>query len=270
MAPLKQTYFLSDLHLGARYFRDPREQEKLVCRWLRSIAPDAGRIYLVGDILDYWYEYRNVVPRGFVRFLGTLADLADSGIEITWLIGNHDIWIFDYLPAELGIRVVDGVLRENIDGHSFVIAHGDGLGPIPFAENLMRRTFRCRFLQRLFASVHPRWTVGFAYWWSAKNRFRHHTGPKPKMADPKPLLQWVSEQNAGAAAPPEFYVFGHYHIMMQREVAGSKVTILGDWLSNKSFATFNGSDVVLQQVDLHKHENNRNFAPVNSSKPYIK
>lgn len=265
----KLTYFLSDLHLGARYFRDPREQEKLVCRWLRSIAPTADRIYLVGDILDYWYEYRHVVPRGYVRFLGTLADLADSGIEITWLIGNHDIWIFDYLPSELGIRVVDGVLRQEICGRSFVIAHGDGLGPIPFAENLMRRTFRCRFLQWLFAAVHPRWTVGFAYWWSEKNRYRHHTGSSPKIADPAPLLQWVGEQNARTSTPPDFYVFGHYHIMMQRNVAGSLVTILGDWLSNMSYATFNGAELVLHQLDLQNSENNCIFAPINSSTPYL-
>ena len=256
------TYFLSDLHLGAHYFRDPKEQEKLVCRWLREIAPTARRIYLVGDVLDYWFEYRHVVPRGFVRFFGTLADLADSGIEITWVIGNHDIWIFDYLPSELGIRVVDGVLREEIDGSSFVIAHGDGLGAIPPAERLMRSMFRCRLLQRLFAAVHPRWTVGFAYWWSAKNRSRHHTGPNSGPSSPEPLLQWVREQNARGPRP-DYYVFGHYHQLLLREIAGSKVAILGDWLSNMSYATFDG-----RNFDLHKIENNRNFAPINSSSPY--
>lgn len=257
MASAKLTYFLSDLHLGAHYFRNPREQERLVCNWLREIAPTAERIYLVGDILDYWFEYRHVVPRGFVRFFGTLADLADSGIKITWLIGNHDIWIFDYLPSELGIRVVDGVLQEEIDGKSFVIAHGDGLGPIPFRERLMRATFRSPLLQWLYAGLHPRWTVGFAYWWSAKNRLRHHTGPDPRPASPQPLLEWVRRRNE-AGLRPDFYVFGHYHILFDREICGSRVVILGDWLSNMSYAVFDG-----QNFNLLKLENNRNFAPTN-------
>ena len=102
------TYFISDLHLGARYIAEPREHEMRVVRWLDSIKHNAKRIFLLGDILDYWYEYRYVVPRGHVRFLGKLAELADSGVEITWMTGNHDIWLFDYLSSELGIKVVDG------------------------------------------------------------------------------------------------------------------------------------------------------------------
>jgi len=112
---LSKAYFLSDLHLGAPYFSDSREAEARVVRFLDSIQDDADAIYLLGDVLDYWYEYRYVVPRGFVRFFGKLAELADSGIKIVWFIGNHDIWIFDYLPSEIGIRVVerkpDGMYR---------------------------------------------------------------------------------------------------------------------------------------------------------------
>lgn len=243
------TYFLSDLHLGARYFLDPQAQERLVCQWLRSIAPTAKRIYLVGDILDYWFEYRHVVPRGYVRFFGTLAELADSGIEITWLIGNHDIWIFDYLPKELGIRVIDGVLEEEIDGKKFCIAHGDGLGPVPFGERLMRWTFRNRFLQRCFAAIHPRWTVGFAYWWSGKNRLRHHTGPDAAPIYPDPLYQWVKNRNATlpASERPDYYIFGHYHTLALSQIAGSKVVILGDWISNMSYATFDGENLSLHR-----------------------
>lgn len=244
------TYFLSDLHLGARYFRDPKEQERMVCRWLRSIAPTAKRIYLVGDILDYWYEYRHVVPRGYVRFFGTLADIADSGVEITWLIGNHDIWIFDYLPKELGIRVIDGILEEEINGKKFCIAHGDGLGPISLSERLMRLTFRNRFLQHCFAAIHPRWTVGFAYWWSSKNRQRHHTGPNVTPIHPDPLYMWVSKRNSSlpASERPDYYVFGHYHTLALSFISGSKVVILGDWITNMSYATFDG-----ENLELHRY-----------------
>lgn len=240
----KLTYFLSDLHLGARYFSDPKDLERRLCAWLRSIAPTAARIYLVGDVLDYWFEYRHVVPRGFVRFFGTIAELADSGIEITWLIGNHDIWIFDYLPSELGIRVVDGVLEEEIDGKRFVITHGDGLGNVKWSERLMRAAFRSRLLQRLFAAVHPRWTVGFAYWWSGENRKKHHAGGP---YSPEPAYQWVRQRNSALpeSERPDFYVMGHYHMLADEPVAGSRVIILGDWIANMSYATFNGTTLTL-------------------------
>lgn len=251
------TYFISDLHLGARYFLDPKEQERLVCEWLRSIASTADRIYLVGDVLDYWFEYRHVVPRGYVRFFGTLAELADSGIEITWLIGNHDIWIFDYLPNELGIRVVDGIIDEEINGRRFLIAHGDGLGPTPAGERLMRWTFRNRLLQRCFAAIHPRWTVGFAYWWSGKNRLCHHTGATAAPVSPEPLYQWVRERNASLSPElrPDFYIFGHYHTLAFRQIAGSQVAILGDWITNMSFATFDG-----KTLELHRWEKKSNVS----------
>ena len=110
----RNAYFLSDLHLGARYFRSAHEAEKRAVAFLDHIKDDAAEIYLLGDVLDYWYEYRYVVPKGFVRFFGKLAELADNGVKITWLIGNHDIWIFDYLPSELGIEVADGVLEKKV------------------------------------------------------------------------------------------------------------------------------------------------------------
>ena len=250
---MKLTYFISDLHLGANYFMDPREQERLVCAWLREIAPTCARLYLLGDILDYWYEYRHVVPRGFTRFFGTLAELADSGVEITWVTGNHDIWIFDYLPREIGFRLVQQqVLEETIDGKRFVMAHGDGLGPVGWKERLMRWTFRNRFLQWLFASVHPRWTVGFAFSWSAANRRRHHVGAMAKPYKPDPLLQWVEERQKGLRPEerPDYYVFGHYHLLMDKEVMGSRVVILGDWIRNMSYATFDGRELRLHRADL--------------------
>ena len=128
MSKKKYTYFLSDLHLGAPYFKESREAELRVVRFLDSIKDHVDAIYLLGDVLDYWYEYRYVVPRGFVRFFGKLAELSDSGIKITWIIGNHDIWIFDYIPNELGIEVIDGSIVRNIYGKEFFLAHGDGLG----------------------------------------------------------------------------------------------------------------------------------------------
>lgn len=245
------TYFISDLHLGASYFMEPKEHERRVAEWLRSIKPTAKRLFLVGDILDYWFEYRHVVPRGYVRFFGALAELADSGVEITWLIGNHDIWIFDYLPAELGIKVVDGILDTEIDGRRFVIAHGDGLGSIPAAERLMRAVFRNRFCQWLYAGVHPRWTVGFAYRWSSSNRRKHHTGPNAKPLDTAPIVGWVEARQADNPQPPvDYYVFGHYHTVMEREVAGATMIILGDWITNMSYGKFENGLMTMHKVEF--------------------
>ena len=125
---MPRTYFISDIHLGALYIKNRRSHERRIVAWLDTIADDADELYLVGDILDYWYEYRTVVPRGYVRFFGALARLADKGVRITWLIGNHDIWLFDYLRHEIGINIIDGAIRADIGGHSFFISHGDALG----------------------------------------------------------------------------------------------------------------------------------------------
>ena len=131
-------YFISDLHLGATYMPDARVHEQRVITWLDSIRHDATELYLLGDILDYWFEYRTVVPRGFVRFFGALASLADSGVKIYWFIGNHDIWLFDYLRDEIGLTVIDGVLEKTIGQHRFFMTHGDGVGELPLTFRMLQ------------------------------------------------------------------------------------------------------------------------------------
>ena len=254
------TYFISDLHLGASYIPDPKAHERMVVKWLRSIAPTAARIYLLGDVLDYWYEYKSVVPRGYVRFLGTLAELADSGIKITWFIGNHDIWIFDYIPTELGIRVVDGYCVEEICGKRFFLSHGDGIGHVPLSFKLMRGIFRNRICQRLFASVHPRWTVGLAYAWSAHNRRKHKQPGKTaayrdKKLNGDTLLDFASEyMTTHPQDKIDWFVFGHYHVLSDRPVPGTDahVVILGDWISHMSYAVFDGKNLRLEQEHVNQ------------------
>jgi UDP-2,3-diacylglucosamine hydrolase len=230
------TYFLSDLHLGANYIADRRQQERLVSAWLRSIAPTARRIYLLGDILDYWYEYRYVVPRGFTRFLGTLAEIADSGVEITWFIGNHDIWIFDYLPSEIGMRVIDGTLIEEIDGKRFFMSHGDGIGKLPLGFRLIRNLFRNKLCQTLFAAIHPRWTVGFAHRWSS------HSRKHPNIAEnSEQLVEFARKYVVVHPDEIDYFVFGHQHIVLQQKVGGgAEIVILGDWISHFSYGLFDG------------------------------
>ena len=240
------TYFISDLHLGAGYIADPRAHERRVVEFLEHIAPTAGRLYLLGDILDYWWEYRDVVPRGFTRFFGALARLADAGVEITWLKGNHDIWIFDYLPAEIGFSLHDGILAEEIDGRLFVMEHGDGVGSLPLSFRALRRLFRCRAAQKLFAAIHPRWTVGFAHAWSSHSRKKG--GYIPAEGTARSLVRWAEEYNAGAARKADYFIFGHYHTMCERRLAdGAEVVVTGDWITHFSYAVWDGSTLSLNK-----------------------
>lgn len=242
MTARTDTYFLSDLHLGARYAGDIHAAERRVCRFLDAISPTARRIFLVGDVLDYWYEYRYVVPRGFVRFFGKLAELSDSGVEITWLIGNHDIWIFDYLPGELGIAVVDGDLVTEIDGRKFFISHGDAQDDSSRSFRLMRRLFRNRFCQRLYAAIHPRWTIPFALGWSRRSRAADSQDSAPK---PDRLVAFARSYLRDHPDIP-YFIFGHLHILEDIHVPpSSRVIILGDWLTRFSYARYDGHSLSL-------------------------
>lgn len=235
------TYFISDLHLGASYIADPRAHEMRVVRFLRMISGDCKRLILLGDILDYWWEYRTVVPRGFTRFFGALAELADSGVEIIWFKGNHDIWIFDYLPREIGMKIHDGVMITEMDGKRFLLEHGDGVGKLPWSFRWLRALFRCRVAQRLYAAIHPRWTIGFAHSWSSHSR-KHGGYVAPCHAGDK-LIEFARGYNADAAHMKiDYFIFGHCHILLREPMDdGSETVILGDWIDKFSYAVWDGN-----------------------------
>lgn len=240
------TLFISDLHLGARYLQDPRRAEKRVVDFLEKYREQTKHIYLVGDILDYWYEYKYVVPRGFVRFFGMLARLADEGIGITWLIGNHDIWLFDYLKNEIGIEVVDGSIIREIDGSKFFITHGDDIDDSSRSFRMLRALFRSRFCQRLYAAIHPRWTIPLALGWS-KNSRSDMSGKKAESPRPDRYLQFA-EQFAQTHPDIDWYIFGHLHILYRNKIStGAEVVVLGDWISHFSYAIFDGRELQLLQ-----------------------
>lgn len=229
----KNTYFISDLHLGAKYMNDPVGRERRVCRFLDSIKDDAAELYLLGDILDYWYEYKYVVPRGYIRFFGKLAELADSGVKITWVTGNHDVWLFDYLRDQLGMRILKGHTVVETAGKRILISHGDDVGVQPVMYRFTRWCFYNKVCQWLYAAIHPRWTYPIATGWSNENR----TGRDPARQ------QAVSERAAErlidfsrdfyASHPDvEAFVYGHLHIARMNEVEGMPpVIFLGDWIS---------------------------------------
>lgn len=234
---MKKAFFISDLHLGARYSDDIHDAERRVTRWLDSVRHEMAELYLMGDILDYWYEYRYVVPRGYVRFFGKLAELSDSGVKIHWFIGNHDIWIFDYLPHELGITIHDGTLITEIGGKRFFLSHGDNVGHRDRSFRLLRSIFRNRFCQRLYAAIHPRWTVAFALRWSAHSRkagddYAEYRGEKNEH-----LVCFAKEYRK--EHPIDCFIFGHRHILLDLALPQqSRIVILGDWIKNPSYAVF--------------------------------
>lgn len=240
-----KVYFLSDLHLGARYFKDARQRERHIVRFLDSIKDDAREIFLLGDILDYWYEYRFVVPKGFTRFFGKIAELTDSGVKITWIVGNHDIWIFDYLPEELGVKVIDGNLRRKIDGVEFFMAHGDGAGADSLSFRFMRALFRNKFCQKLFSGINPRWTIPFALNWSNSSRKADaaYTDAGISGEALERLRKFALEQ-LHEHPDIRYFLFGHLHVVVRERITPkAEMLVTGDWISHFSYAVFDGKEL---------------------------
>jgi len=246
---VSRVYFISDMHLGARYVADTRAHEARVCQFLDSIAGDASQLYILGDALDYWYEYRYVVPRGHVRFFGALARLADNGTAITWITGNHDIWLYDYLRDEIGLEVIDAptVARE-ILGARFVLGHGDRIGPQKAGFRLISRVFRNRTCQRLYSAVNPWLTIPFALRWSRQSRASGAGEPPEALsARLRPILDAGCREILDAYPDTQYIVLGHHHLPLQQPVgAGTQLTVLGDWTAGASYAVFDGDSLKLE------------------------
>ena len=247
-----RTYFLSDLHLGANYIADPRAHQQRVVTFLRSIEGDAKAVYLLGDVLDYWFEYRTVVPRGYVRFFGQLARMADAGIKIVWFIGNHDIWLFDYLRDEIGIEIVDaphgGIFRE-IDGVKFFLGHGDIFGRQPLGYRMLRVVFHNKLCQKLYAGLHPRWTLPFAHGWSSHSRKGSGQPPVPTLSG-RARQSVMDECHRLCAENPDlrFIVIGHHHVALDEQVAPAcRLIILGNWINRSTYAVFDGQNLELKE-----------------------
>ncbi len=238
-------YFISDLHLGATYIADRHEHEKRVTSFLDAISADAKELYLLGDILDYWYEYRTVVPRGYVRFFGALARLADKGVKITWLTGNHDIWLFDYLRDEIGIEVIDAPwIEREIEGKRFVLSHGDRVGRRSRSFKFICSLFRNKFCQTLYSAVHPRWTVPLAHVWSQSSR---KSDPVKEEAEHRKLLIDNLSELDKVSPRPDYIITGHYHVALKEMLpSGVELIGLGDWIEKDTYAVYDGNTVELR------------------------
>lgn len=239
---------MSDAHLGSVYHKNSIEIERKLCRWFDSVKHDAKAIYLMGDIFDYWFEYKNVIPRGFTRVLGKLAELTDSGIPIYFFIGNHDIWLTDYLANECGLIIRKKPVIKEIDGHTFYLAHGDGLGNESQSFSFIRKIYHNEFLRVLYAAIHPRWTVAFASWWSNYSRMSEED--TPYQGEENESLIRFAKQTLAEQPHINYFVFGHRHIMLNLPIGqNASVVILGDWMNHFSYAVFDGETIEVKQFE---------------------
>lgn len=245
-------YFVSDLHLGALALKNNRERELLFVDWLHSIRKDAAMLFLMGDYFDFWFEYRKTVPKGFVRSLGALAEICDSGIPVHFFTGNHDIWAFDYLPSEIGMIVhTDPVIME-ILGKKFFLSHGDDLGKKDFGYQLIKNFFHNRIAQWAFAKIHPDLSFRFAHHWSKNSRLAY----KERDQGLKGLEHEEQYQFAESALKKEYFdyfVFGHRHIILDEPLSDkSRLIILGDWIKKFSYGVFDGNEFRIEKIDEKK------------------
>lgn len=247
MAERNKVYFASDLHLGMYPMEKSRLRERYVVDWLEQIRHDAKEIWLIGDVFDYWYEYNKVVPRGFVRFLGKLASLADEGVEIHLFPGNHDVWLFDYLPEEIGVSIHKGNLIKTWNDKKFMLGHGDGLLKSDRGYRLLQRMFRNRTLQWFYARIHPNGSISFAHWWSKKSRTKKGAFV-PFLGVDKEHQVIYAKKTLEVQADINYFIFGHRHVPFQIQLSSSsQVVCLGDWIVNFSYAVFDGKELQLKK-----------------------
>lgn len=245
---MKKVYFASDLHLGAPYITNHREHEARIVRWLNTIKPDAQALYILGDVFDYWFEYKTVIPRGFVRFQAKIAELVDAGVDVHFFTGNHDAWMFDYLPSELGVKVHQEPLRVTINGRNFFLGHGDDLGYDRW-YHIMMWCFHNRFLQACYRWLHPDLAGIIATTWSRTSRASHDADDRRRAGQPLNLnREWqvlYARKQVANGDPADFFIFGHRHEVIDTVVGsrGQRLLVIGDWIRNFTYAVFDGTNV---------------------------
>nr|MBA2250777.1 UDP-2,3-diacylglucosamine diphosphatase [Chitinophagaceae bacterium] len=234
----KNIYFLSDFHLGAPDHASSLVREKRIVKFLDEIKDLASHIYIMGDLFDFWYEYKKVVPKGFVRILGKLAELTDRGIEIDFFVGNHDMWMSGYFENELNIKVHHHPLVIEINGKQFFLAHGDGLGPGDAKYKLLKKVFRNKISRGLYGFLHPQIGMGIANYMSRKSRAATGITDKHFLGEDKEWLV-IFCKNMLTQKHIDFFIFGHRHLPLDLKVGdNSRYINLGDWINYNSYAVY--------------------------------
>jgi UDP-2,3-diacylglucosamine hydrolase len=245
----KNIYFLSDFHLGSPDRQTSLQRERYIVRFLESIRSQAAEIFIVGDLFDFWYEYRTVVPKGYTRILGKLAELTDAGIPIRFFVGNHDMWMKNYFEQELNIPVYYEPKTFIRQEKKFLVGHGDGLGPGDHGYKFLKKIFRNRYCQWLFGILPPAVGVGMAHYFSRKSRVATGQADDRFLGEEQEWLIGYCRQ----VLEKEFFdylIFGHRHLPIDFHFAnGSRYINLGDWIRYYTYAVFDGTGLTLQSYD---------------------
>ena len=236
----KLTYFVSDVHLGLQAF-DPADREARFVSFLKGLPQETGAVYLLGDVWDFWYEYRDVVPKGYARVFAALMDLIDRGVKVYFFQGNHDIWTYSYFESMGMKKLVQPCLVE-IDGKKFCLGHGDGLGPTPFGYRVIKAIFNCRFIQILFSMLHPWFAYRIGNVWSKHSRLSHKEEYSFR-GETEPLYQFALEYMKSHEV--DYFIFGHFHSAVDTALPdGCRLLMLKDWISSSPYICFDGQHLI--------------------------
>jgi UDP-2,3-diacylglucosamine hydrolase len=242
----KKIYFASDFHLGVPDHATSVLREKRIVQWLDTIKGDAHSVFLLGDIFDFWFEYKQAIPRGFLRVQGKLAELRDAGLPIYFFTGNHDMWMFDYFPQELGIPVYRGLLTLKTAHQTLLIGHGDGLGPGDTTYKILKKFFNSSVCQWLFARLHPNFGMALARFWSRKSRINNMKREEQFHGEEKEFLLTYCKQ-LEKTHHHDFYIFGHRHLPLDLKVAeNSRYVNTGEWVHFNTYAVYDGNQIELK------------------------
>jgi|APGre2960657444_1045066.scaffolds.fasta_scaffold13427_3 UDP-2,3-diacylglucosamine hydrolase len=242
----KYTYFASDFHLGAPNDAESLQREKEIVAWLTSIESSANCIYLVGDIFDFWFEYKHVIPKGFSRLQGKIAALTDNGIAVHFFYGNHDMWMFEYFKKELGVEIHSDDIQVSIGSKKLFIAHGDGLGKGDKGYKFIKKIFRSSFCQWIFARLHPNFGFSAANFFSKTSRSKN--GPRDKQfngIENEWLYNYSKELNIKNNF--DYFIYGHRHLPLKIPFDNSVYFNLGEWITYQTFGKFDGENFELLQ-----------------------
>jgi len=242
----KKIYFASDFHLGIPNYESSLIREKRLVRWLDEIKADAEEIYLMGDLFDFWFEYKFVAPKGFIRLLGKIAELTDSGIKVNLFTGNHDMWMFDYLPKELNVTIYRDSIQREYNGKKFFLGHGDGLGPGDHRYKLLKWFFTNKTYQWLYARVHPNLAFSIANYFSRKSRIATGTSEDKFLGNDKEWLVTYCNEVL-QKEHYDYFIFGHRHLPLDILLnEKSRYINLGDWVKYFTYAVFDGEKAELK------------------------
>ena len=246
---MKNIYFISDAHLGSLAIQHKRMQERRLVRFLDSIKKKAEAIYLLGDMFDFWYEYRYVVPKGYTRFLGKISELTDMGVEVHYFTGNHDIWAYDYLQRECGVILHKQPVTTELYGKVFFLAHGDGLGDRDKKFKFIRTIFHNATCQRLFSALHPRWGMWLGLNWAKHSRLKRPDGEEPPyMGEEREPLVRFTKRYMQYHPNVDYYIYGHRHSEVDLQLTKkARMIILGDWITHFSYIVYDGSHLLMSQ-----------------------